>query len=183
MVFSSLNIDADGSQKMPDFGKQPNQGIFRGRPSRTKARCFPPDYVEAPKAIKVTIGIRGLNLKATNFIFKLRDEFEYKIHGSRGVVVTSMMWYRYTAPFSGNFRFASCFFFIKISAFLCRVCFLCEPSRSADGVTEKVLLLTLQSSFSPRSPLLGVLLQPEGQKYRLRKESRALLFLQLQLSS
>ena len=56
MIFSSLNIDADGSQKMSDFGKKPNQGIFRGRPSGTKARCFPPDYVEAPKTIQVTIG-------------------------------------------------------------------------------------------------------------------------------
>ena len=58
MMFSSLNIDADGSQKMSDFGKKPNQGIFRGRPSRTKAQCFPPDSVEAPKTIKIAIGIR-----------------------------------------------------------------------------------------------------------------------------
>ena len=50
-------------------------------------------------------------------MFKLRDGFEYEIHGSRGVVVTSMMWYPYTAPFFGNFLFVSCFFFIKISGF------------------------------------------------------------------
>ena len=39
--FPLWTFDADGSQKMSDFGKQPNQGIFRGRPSWTKARCFP----------------------------------------------------------------------------------------------------------------------------------------------
>ena len=117
MMLSSLNFDTDGSGKCLILGSSLIKGSFGAAHQVLNARRFFQDYVEAPKTIKVTIGIRGLNSKSLITIFKLRDGFKYKIYGRRGVVVTSMMWYPYTAPFSGNSRFANCFFFIKISGF------------------------------------------------------------------
>ena len=77
-------------------------------------------------------------------------------------MVTSMMWYQYTAPFSGNSDSGVVSFSSKYQRFYVGYVSSVKPSRSADGVTEKVLLLTFAIELLPVIPIIELLQAGEG---------------------